>query len=52
MSATSNHTQYDYMTKDKLLKNSREMAEKMHAMQVKLKRLEQYKKEEFSWKQY
>ena len=41
----SKHTRFDYMSKEKLIENSREMAAKVHQMQVKLKRLEQYQQE-------
>ncbi len=33
------------MSKDKLLKHSREMADKIHVMQIKIKRLEEYQRE-------
>ena len=42
---SSKHTRYDYMSKDKLLKHSREMADKIHVMQIKIKRLEEYQRE-------
>ena len=42
---SSKHTRYDYMSKDKLLEHSREMADKIHVMQTKIKRLEEYQRE-------
>ena len=42
---SSKHTLYDYMSKDKLLEHSREMADKIHVMQTKIKRLEEYQRE-------
>jgi hypothetical protein len=41
----SKHTRFDYMSKENVIQNSREMAAKVHRMQVKLKRLEQYQQE-------
>ena len=42
---SSKHARFDYMTKDKLLEHSRQMADKIHMMQVKIKRLETYQRE-------
>lgn len=41
----SKHTRFDYMSKERLVENSKEMARKIHQMQVKLQRLEQYQQE-------
>ena len=38
-------TRFNYMSKERLIENSKEMAAKIHRMQVKLKRLEQYQQE-------
>jgi hypothetical protein len=38
----SKHKRYDYMSKDELVEHSRDTANKLHAMQVRMKRLEEY----------
>ena len=43
--SNSKHTRFNYMLKERLIENSKEMAAKIHRMQVKLKRLEQYQQE-------
>ena len=42
---SSKHSRYEYMSKDKLLEHSREMADNIHVMQIKIKRLEEYQRE-------
>ena len=41
-STTSKYKRYDYMSKNQLIEHSRESANKLHGMQVKMKRLEQH----------
>ena len=43
----SKYTRFDYMSKERLIENGKEMATKIHEMQVKLKLLEQYQQEIF-----
>lgn len=44
-SHNSKYTRFDYMFKDELLEHSREMAGKLHIMQNKIRRLEEYQRQ-------
>ena len=44
-STASKYKRFDYMSKDELIDHSRKTAKKLHSMQTRMKRLEQYQED-------